>query len=228
MITEYAIITGSSKGLGEEIACKLASIGYNIVLHGRDERALALNRQKIKTQYGVSCKYVQGDLTDNSVLDKIKDKIDNLPVTILINNAGVYHNCDITDLSNLDIENMFKVNTIAPIILTKYAYTKYRLEGAGIIVNINSVAGKTGNPKESIYCASKFGLRGFSTSLQMMADAVKIIDVYPAGIKTDMTSHRQDHDMFIDPCEAADLICNSIVNYKSLRVSDLEIRRTLY
>jgi short-subunit dehydrogenase len=224
---EFALITGSSKGLGEQLAYKLAERGYKIYLHGRDEDNLTVLRQKIKSNYNTYCEYIVADLKTRLGAETIKGYFTK-PISVYINNAGVYQNGDITTLSDQEIEDVINVNMLHPILITKHAYTTFKKNNRGTIININSVAGKAGNPQETIYCASKFGLRGFTTSLQMDAGPVKVIDVYPAGIKTDMTKHREDHNNFIHPDEAADVICKSALDYATFRPSELELRRVIY
>lgn len=78
----------------------------------------------------------------------------------------------------------------------------------GVIVNINSLAGIYPNFNESNYCATKFGLDGFFKSLQEKSglDKVEIVQYYLGAAKTDMTKHRSDHDLLIDPKEIAQII----------------------
>ena len=224
-----ALITGSSKGLGEQLAIELAHRGYSITLHGRDDKALALVKQKIVSLYKVHCDVIVGDLVDKCTIDSIKHAFNCNTYDIFVNNAGLYQNCNLNDLPDKKIEKIIKVNMLHPILLTKHVYHLFALRNKGTIININSVAGKSGNPKEAVYCASKFGMRGFSTSLQQAHNGnVKIIDIFPAGMKTNMTNARSDWNLFMDPVEVADVICKSSLDYTTLRTSQLEIRRSTY
>ncbi len=226
-MSKVALITGSSRGLGEQLAYKLAERGYKLYIHGRDEKNLAILRQKIKSTYNVYCEYIVADLKTKTGVEVIKQYFTK-PISVYINNAGIYQHGDIIDMSDDEIVDVVNVNMLHPILITKHAYKTFKKNNKGTIININSVAGKTGNPNESIYCASKFGLRGFTSSLQMTCAPVKVVDVYPAGIKTDMTKHRDDHNNFIDPDEAADVICSSSLDYTTFRPAELELRRMKY
>jgi len=124
---------------------------------------------------------------------------------------------------------MVETNLIAPMLLIKRVSWMFKLEWGGVIININSAAGKQPNPIESVYCASKHGLRGFTSSLQCgVSKNAQIIDVYLGAMKTDMTSGREDFNDFIDPSDAAQAIFALSENYKSLKIKEITIARKNY
>jgi len=102
--------------------------------------------------------------------------------------------------------------------------------GSGLIININSLAGKSGSNGESAYCASKHALRGFSSSIQFDATkyGIRVIDVYLGAVQTDMTKGRKDQEKFILPEDVAKSIFNVSKNYKSMRVTELNLNRSIY
>ena len=148
-------------------------------------------------------------------------------INVLINNVGIYKKEPLLDTTREDIELTFKTNLLAPIFLTQLAVSHFKELGGGLVVNINSLAGKSGSPGESIYSASKFGLRGFSNAIryEVRDFGVYILDVYLGGMKTRMTEDRSDYDTLIDSKEASQTILKLIDEYRSLNITELEIRK---
>ena len=104
---------------------------------------------------------------------------------------------------------------------------KYFLEKQkGKIININSVAGLYPSANESIYCASKFGLKGFSQSMQLEAvgRGIEVMDVYLGGVQTRMTEERSTYDSLMKSDDVADQIID-LVNTKSYYVNEITLRR---
>jgi short-subunit dehydrogenase len=99
-----------------------------------------------------------------------------------------------------------------------------------VIININSLAGKSDSPGEAVYAASKHGLRGFSSCLQYDAtrDGVTVLDVYLGGMQTDMTKGREGWGKLINPAKAADVIYSLGRKVSTLRITEAEIRRRRY
>ena len=224
------LITGSSKGLGKSLALNYAFNGYNVVLHGRDVLRLE-NVEKEVLRYGVSCQVVVGDITNESIISELVKCAKDFDIDILINNAGIYSQKPVDEMFSNELEQMIAVNLVAPIMLTKKVFLNhFRCRKLGLIININSIAGKSPGVFESAYCASKHGLKGFMESFQFEAlkSGVSITNVYLGAMGTEMTSYRKDSDKFMKTKEVADLIYNVSKNYNSVRISEIEILRKLY
>ena len=104
---------------------------------------------------------------------------------------------------------------------------KYFLEREkGRIININSVAGLYPSANESIYCASKFGLKGFSKSIQLEAvgTGIEVTDVYLGGVQTRMTQDRDNYDDLMRPEDIAECIID-LANTKTFYVNEITLRR---
>ena len=118
----YVVITGSSAGIGFELAHQFASKGYNIVLTARREERLIKLSNELMKQYGVDAKLISADLADMDAPQKIHDfcKNNNLDVEILVNNAGYSINKKFQDTSE-EIEDKFlTVLGTSVVHLTKY------------------------------------------------------------------------------------------------------------
>lgn len=229
MTGKTVLITGSSKGLGKSLAIEFARNGFNIILHGRDERELRKAEEEV-LEHNVACDVVRGEITDDKTIDELTQIAEQRNIDVLINNAGVYLNAPFQDMSPQDFKRVIGVNLIAPIILTRRIYPILQKKQAGIIVNINSLAGKNPTDGESAYCASKHGLRGFTKSIQYEAnkDNLSIIEVYLGTMNTSMVKGRRDPQKCIQTEEAAECIFELCKQYPSMRIGEIEVSRRRY
>jgi len=225
---KWCLITGSSNGFGRILAICLAKNGYNIIIHGRNKKRLKSVSGEIKS-IGSEFKIIRSDLNKIQSIKDIIKIIEEKNIKIVINNAAEYKFGKLIEHSDLDIEKIIKTNLIVPILITKYVINFYLKNGGGIIININTVAGKIGNENESIYCSSKFGLRGFSESIkhQLIKENIKIIDVYPGAMSIGMSTKRGDLNLLIDPVEVSDFIIKTL-NNESFIINDINLQRTHY
>ncbi len=163
-MTKLALITGATGGIGSAIAQKLAENDYTLILHGRSQTKLdALQAKLPGSHHSINA--------DISLVGESKNLIEKAfeigPVSLLVNNAGISHFADFTSasVSEEDTANIMLVNLIAPIQLSKHFISHIRLQQQGTIINVGSALGSIGFPGFSLYCTSKFGLRGFSETL---------------------------------------------------------------
>ena len=227
-MSKTVLITGSSKGLGRSLALTFARNNYNVIIHGRNRKRLEEVEQGVKEQ-NVECDVIVGHLSESRTIEKLAEIAQEKRIEILINNAGVYSKNPIAEVRDVEIREVIETNLIAPMLLIKRLSWMFKLEWGGLIININSIAGKQPNPIESVYCASKHGLRGFTSSLQCgISENAQIIDVYLVAMKTDMSAGREDFNNFIDPNDAAQAIFALSENYKSLKIKEIDIGRKNY
>jgi autotransporter strand-loop-strand O-heptosyltransferase len=205
------LITGASGGLGSALEACATERGIKSIGHAN------------KNPNGrLSC-----DFSDISQIAEMEKYIVENNINCLINNAGVYKNGTILELADLEIKNIITINLIAPILLSKYLYKHLTKTGqAGYIVNINSLAGKYPNYNESVYCASKFGLSGFGSSLSINQknSKIKVIDIYPGAMKSHMTSNRPNYSELMDPVEISNFIFDLLQTNREYITSAIEIR----
>lgn len=220
------IITGASGGLGTALTVAFGANGYGMILqcNSRDvpKEIHSLTKEKVDV--------VKGDLRLFAVMDQLGDLAKQRKADILINNAAEYFNQSFDQITDCDIRRLIDVNLITPMLLTRRVWEVFQENGSGMIININSLAGKDGGKGESLYCASKHGLSGFSKALQFdgTKDNVRVIDVFIGGMKTGMTSWRSDQDKLIDPIEVATVIEQMCVDPDSMRINEITLTRKNY
>ena len=185
MSQKKILITGASRGLGLAIAQKL-SADYSLIVHASKPESFVTEIPNSE----ILC----ADLSDiNHVNDFCKKLKKHGDLYGVINNAGVTYDKPINFQPEREIETMINVNLKAPILICKTAMKIFGLNQRGVIINISSVVGETGNAFQSVYAATKAGLVAFSRSLAQEAGAanqehaIRVLSVSPGFIVTDMT-----------------------------------------
>jgi 3-oxoacyl-[acyl-carrier protein] reductase len=188
---KLALITGASRGIGREIALRLAGDGTNVVLVSRPSEALEQTRQACATA-GVLAESWPLDLSDTAALEKgIAEGMQRIGrVDYLVNNAGVTRDGLLVRMKREDWERVFAVNLTAAFLVTRAVVPSMMKARQGRIVNISSVVGLMGNAGQANYCASKAGLIGFTLSLarELAPRNITVNAVAPGFIETAMTS----------------------------------------
>jgi NAD(P)-dependent dehydrogenase (short-subunit alcohol dehydrogenase family) len=179
------LITGASRGIGRAIAERLAAPEMMLLLHGRDQAALQETRDAVKAK-GASAIPLVFDLRDPSEIQKLVDEIGTESLDGLINNAGIAVVKPLESITMEEWQNTLAINVTAPFLLTQKLSP--RLSAGSTIVNVLSIAAKTGFPNWSTYCMSKFALEGFSQSLreELRPRGIRVLNIYPAATATEI------------------------------------------
>jgi 3-oxoacyl-[acyl-carrier protein] reductase len=200
---KVVLITGSSHGIGAATAKEFAKAGSKVIVtYNTDKLAGEKVAQECRESSEAMLVYL--DVTDiksmNKAISEIEEKFGHLD--ILINNAGVAVQKYFVDQSMDEINNQLDVNLKGLINITHAALPIILKQKEGLIINIASGLGKQGSAIYSVYCASKFGVRGFTQSLaQELPNHVRTYVVNPAGTATRMTGYTGN-----DPKDVAKVI----------------------
>lgn len=214
-----AIITGASDGLGLKIAEKLSAKGW---------RVISLSRSKPK----INIKHIKVDLTRPEEIEVASKKIkkDYSEFDCLINCAGILSIQNIENIDYHEIENLFKVNVLAPIKLTSNLMPEIKRNEADVI-NIGSTIGFKAYQDQCAYGASKWAVQGLNQNLQLELKNTKcrVIGFNPGGFKSKLaekaTGKPINLDAFMDPEYLADLLIYIMELPKELEVSQIIINR---
>jgi 3-oxoacyl-[acyl-carrier protein] reductase len=187
-----AIVTGGSRGLGLGIARKLIQSGFRAIVIARkqsDEFTAAMLETEMA--HPGSLHFVPFDLAQ---LDGIPDLVKKLrkefgPIYGLVNNAGMSTDGVLALTSTQQIEQVVRLNTTSPMVLTKYVVRSMMADGGGRIVNISSIVAFTGYSGLAVYAATKASLIGFTRSLarEVGRTGVNVNAVAPGFVSTEMT-----------------------------------------
>jgi short-subunit dehydrogenase len=173
------LLTGATGGIGETIARTLHARGAHVVLSGRRLDVL----ERLRGELGERADVIGADLANREEVMRLVTE--SQPVDVLVANAALPGTGRLDSFSNEEIDRILDINLRAPIQLAR-ALTPAMVErGTGHVVLVSSLAGKIPSPESSIYCATKFGLRGFGYSLnvELRGTGVGVTTVFPGFIR---------------------------------------------
>jgi 3-oxoacyl-[acyl-carrier protein] reductase len=183
------LVTGGSRGVGLAVAARLAKDGFRVIALAR--KTTGPLATAIKAAPDGSLHFRPFDL---SQLDRIADMVRALkkefgPLYGLVNNAALGTDGLLSNMHLSQIEELVKVNTVSPIVLSKYAVRGMMTAGEGRIVNVSSIIASTGYSGLSVYGATKASMIGFTKSLAREVGrlGVTVNAVAPGFMDTDLT-----------------------------------------
>ncbi|WP_402843305.1 SDR family NAD(P)-dependent oxidoreductase [Microbacterium sp. GXS0129] len=184
-MTEVALITGTSSGMGLHAAVELARRGLHVVATMRDvERAAPL--RDAAAAAGVEIDVRALDVVDHAAAARLVDEVEAElgGIQVLVNNAGQGAVGTAEQLSIRQIQEQLDINYLAPVNLTKLVLPGMRERGSGRIVTVTSVGGAVGQPFADAYCGAKFAVEGFMQSLAVVAErfGVRVSVIEPAAV----------------------------------------------
>jgi len=204
MDNKTVLITGSSSGIGAEIAVKFSQSGYKIFLTGRNE--LKLCEMSAKTN---AAGFLAVDLGLEGASKKLFETAENIlgEIDIIVNNAGGYVWSPVEKTEHKYISEILKVNLQVPYELCSYAAVGMKQRKWGRIINIGSISGVVGEPNASLYSASKSGLVGLTKSLalELAEHNITVNLINPGWVKTGMAEEVFENNI-LDEAEQLDMI----------------------
>ena len=177
------VITGGSDGLGKTLATTLSN-DNNVII-------LATNEEKLKNVADqINCKYKVCDVRDYNTVENIINDIVNEfgKIDVLINNAGLWIQEELDSNDSERIQAVVDVNFLGVINCSKAVIPSMKQNKDGLIININSQAGINHKAERVVYNATKWGVTGFTKSLQdeLAKYGIRVTNVMPGMMKTDM------------------------------------------
>ena len=188
---KVSIITGSSRGIGNSIAHKLAQSGSNLIINGvSNEDHLRSVSKDISEKYKVRVISFLGDVSDPSTADElIKLSFENFKrLDVVVNNAGVLKDSLIGMIKNEDLDSTLSTNLKSVIYVTQSASRLMSRNGGGSIINISSIIGRYGNKGQMVYASSKAGVIGatLASAKELASSHIRVNAIAPGYINTDM------------------------------------------
>jgi len=191
--TRSVLVTGGSRGLGLAICRKLAGSGYQVIaVARRKNKDLTAALAQAERESNGALHFVPFDLGEIKEIPKLVRSLRKEfgPLFGLVNNAALGFEGALAMMHNAKIEEQVRVNTLSPIVLTKYVVRGMMSAGAGRIVNVASIIGATGYSGLAAYAATKTSMLGFTRSLAREVGrlGITVNAVSPGFLATDMTS----------------------------------------
>jgi uncharacterized protein len=230
---KISIISGGTSGLGLEIANLLIKSGRNVLILGRNSEKLADASSKLRNAS-------ENAMTESLICNIGKEEdvrkvgefltTNSLMVEYLFNNAGMGLFTKAQNSTSALIDTLFEANLKGMILLTSEILRFTPEDEELTIVNIMSTSALLGRAEETIYCAAKWGARGYTEALRTELKGLKrnIIAVYPGGMRTnfwDIPGQNRDISSFMDPAEVAEKIVNAVIVTEKMFVTDITINR---
>jgi 3-oxoacyl-[acyl-carrier protein] reductase len=211
-MNKVALVTGATKGIGKSIASKLAQLGFDLMIVGRNKDQLLATKTELES-FNVHCAITVADLSSADspllIINQVISEFGRLDV--LVNNAGLANSLPIEETSLEMWDTIFKVNARAPYFICKEAIPYLKESQNPVIINIGSVVGFKGYINQSAYASSKHALAGFTKVLakEVQNDGIKVHLISPGGVNTEMVREMRpdiNADELIQPEEIAELV----------------------
>lgn len=222
-----AVITGATRGIGKAVALELASRGYIVALLARSKAKLNETATLINNNCGIAIAY-EVDVANYKQVDQALKKIiaQFKRIDVLFNNAGIF----LPGSENLlpkDIDALIDINLKGAIYLAHKVIPVMKKQKSGYIFNLSSRAGIEGFSGLGLYCASKFGLRGYSESLfnELIKFGINVTAICPCFVNTDMPQgfSQKEKEMMIPVNEIVRNVCNLLDMDKRALIKELVI-----
>lgn len=193
MKNKIVIVTGGSKGLGKTIAQMLVAKGNNVIICARSKSDIDCVAKEIGATAFVA------DITKSEDIKALTDFAVSTfgRIDVWINNAGIWTPRSVLEKADIDMwRKMFDINVFGTMMCSKSALIQMRAQETGILLNIISSSALTAKPTFCGYASSKWAVRGFTDSVreEYRDTPIKILSVYPSGIKTNLF----DNDTSVD------------------------------
>ena len=188
-----AVVTGGSRGIGEAIVYKLASMGANIaVIYAGNAAAAEKVCKKCGQRYSVEARAYQCNVADFSAVKEavVKIRADFGAVQLLVNNAGITHDGLLAMMKEEDFDTVLDTNLKGAFNMIRHMAGLFIRAREGCIINITSVSGMMGNAGQCNYSASKAGLIGLTKSVakELAPKGIRCNAVAPGFVETEMTA----------------------------------------
>jgi 3-oxoacyl-[acyl-carrier protein] reductase len=228
-----AIVTGSGRGIGRETAVLLARRGVNIVVCSRTDsevKSVVEEIEKLTSKanvLGVRCDVSVFSQVDSLMRSTI-EKFGSETIDILVNNAGVAFNKKLVDTSEQEWDQTTNTNLKGSFLFAKAVLPYMIKRKSGVIVNVNSGAGRAGFSNLSAYCASKFGLLGLAESLALEVNGynIRVMTIFLGQVATKMWQdfdhiyYERNKKRMLDPHNVAEKIAEMIFDFKNYKNGD--------
>jgi 3-oxoacyl-[acyl-carrier protein] reductase len=217
-----AVITGASRGIGAALARRLSGMGVRLGLASRSGDDLGLPEA-----IALPC-----DVRDPGQLQALVDATAERfgGIDILVSCAGVGSYGPFLELDPAELEEMIDVNLKGTLYAVRAALPYLLKSDAPDIVTVASEAGRRGLPNEAVYCASKFGVVGFTRALdgELRQHGVRCTNVCPGGVATGFAQGRGrrpgDTEGMMQPEDAAEMVVFALTRPRGLRILEIALR----
>jgi NADP-dependent 3-hydroxy acid dehydrogenase YdfG len=227
-MSDLALITGASKGIGRATALKLAHEGVEILATGRNVPDLESLKDEVMGAGG-KCQIHPAELNSESDLDVLFHEIKKSGkiLKLLVHSAGVAKVGKVEEMKKTDWQDVIETNLSVPFYLTQRCLPL--MENGSQIIFINSRAGKQTFSEWAAYCASKHGLRAMADVLraEVSVKGIRVTTIYPASVDTPMQTalpYDWDTSKMMQPEDVARAVIDCFKQPANVIITDLELQ----
>ncbi len=228
---KVALITGASRGIGKQIALKLAENKVNVVITGRAAEklnALKHDLRHLETDPHVIVADISKHEVPHELVKEILEKYNRLD--ILVNNAGFAIARPMIQTTIEEWDNVMATNARAPFFLCQEAIPHLKKSDIATIFNISSVVGRLGYENQAAYAATKHALMGFSKVLakEVQPLGIRVHIIAPGGVATNMVKKMRpdlDTSNLIKPEEIAEIVEFLLKHRGNAMIDNIDVRR---
>lgn len=219
------VITGGTDGLGYSLVKLFLSNSSYVHVIGKDELKLKSLKKELNNPHLFT---YQADVSNFVEVIKVCDDINE--VDVLINNAGIWYEGPLENYNFKVISKVVDVNLKGPIYVTKTLLSKLKKSPEAQIINISSTSGLKGLLNQSVYVASKMGLRGFTESLKedLAGTKIKVSGFYPGGMNTkffEKSGNPRENQKWMNPDKVAGIILFMVQQDHTLSLGDVVVTK---
>ena len=182
---KIAIVTGSSKGIGEAVTRKLLENNYKV--YGISKTDSSINNPNFV--------WIKSDLSKIESFAEISTRIIEDKIDLIVNNAGIAFGQNGLELTDIEFDKVFNLNFKSPIYLIKSLSEKIR---GGTVITVSSVSDRLVGPKFGLYCASKAAISKYMEALSMENADIKFVTLLPSYVDTPLLRKLHDDGQFSD------------------------------
>ncbi len=226
---QVAVVTGAGRGIGRAIAIEFGHLGAQVVLAARSRPELEATARLI----GSSTSVIPTDVRKKQELERLFEQVTAAvgPVDILVNAAGLGIFGPVVDFKDEDFETLIETNLRSIFFACRFVLPSMIERKTGLIVNIASIAGKVGSATRAVYCASKFGVVGFTESLaeEVREHGIRVSLICPGSTDTRFSPTEtagKARDRMLRPEDIAHAVRAIVTQEPNSFISEIIVRPT--
>jgi NADP-dependent 3-hydroxy acid dehydrogenase YdfG len=227
---QAALVTGASRGIGLAIARRLGSMGARVAVCARDAHRLEQAASAMRSEQ-IAVLPILADVSRSEDVTRMVAQVERTwgPIDIVVNNAGIGVFRPGHEATEADWDSVLDTNLKAVFLICRAVAPGMIQHGGGHIINISSLAGKNAFPGGAVYCASKWGLQGFSFCLaeDLRAHKIRVSVICPGSVSTDFGPHAgKDRGKMLQPEDVAHAVAALVTQAPQSFISEVLMRPT--
>lgn len=225
---QVAVVTGASRGIGRAVAIELGKLGMRVALTSRTKTDLEVVAREIPCAHTITADIRNVEQVEAMISDVVRILG---PIDVLVNSAGLYHFGPVMGVSEDDFDSIVDTNLRGVFFTSRTVLPSMIERKKGHIVNISSIAGKVGSANRALYCASKFGVVGFSYSLaeEVREQGVRVSLVCPGSTNTKFSPKEtagKSRERMLQPTDVAHAVRMLLGQEPNSFISEIIMRPT--